>query len=393
MLGSSWVGCSGKDRPPALDIDGGGSSSDSGTDGLAVDGGEDDCEGPPSPDTTAFCSNEVVPVVQEKPNLYFIVDLSGSMSEPIAAGALTKVSAAKQAMLSVVGDLGHRIRYGLATYPGPDGELAGCGAGEEVFETTEGDPIVCVNRDPDGPVLNDFTKVVIKLKAIGGTPLSGTLEAVSPKILGLPGKTIVVLMTDGAPNCNLDASCGADECMLNIEGAQVFSGRCEGDYNCCDPALQEETGVLDPQSWCVDTKASTDVLEELHDAGIETYVVGVPGSEAYADVMERLAAAGGTTRDGKVGYYDVKDVTELTDALRSIGSSLAQSCEIFLDQAPAFPDLFNVYFDATVVPQDDLDGWTLDGQLVTFRGESCADLRSGDVSQVQMLSGCRTVVK
>ena len=30
-----------------------------------------------------------------------------------------------------------------------------------------------------------------------------------------------MLLTDGAPNCNLEASCAADQCTLNIEGAKV----------------------------------------------------------------------------------------------------------------------------------------------------------------------------
>src|SRR5688572_2251776 len=42
-----------------------------------------DCEGPPSPDTAVLCGEQVVSVVVQKPALYFVVDISGSMAEPL----------------------------------------------------------------------------------------------------------------------------------------------------------------------------------------------------------------------------------------------------------------------------------------------------------------------
>ena len=47
---------------------------------------------------------------------------------------------------------------------------------------------------------------------------AATRSALLPKLSALPGKVIVVLATDGGPNCNPDAMCDIGECQENIEG-------------------------------------------------------------------------------------------------------------------------------------------------------------------------------
>ncbi len=65
-----------------------------------------------------------------------------------------------------------------------------------------------------------------------------------------------------------------------------------------------------------------------------TYVIGMPGAEAYADVLDRLAIAGGTARDGAPSYYDAADTGALGEALYAIGTGVAISCSIELESAP-----------------------------------------------------------
>jgi hypothetical protein len=54
----------------------------------------------------------------------------------------------------------------------------------------------------------------------------------------------------------------------------------------------------------------------------------------------------------------------------------------------------NVYFDGQVVAYDPQAGWewTPDGHVV-IRGTACEQLTAGDVLEVQILAGCKTVVK
>ncbi|HSC87114.1 MAG TPA: hypothetical protein VLC09_07585 [Polyangiaceae bacterium] len=381
-------GCDNRERYPNLDDpgDGGGASGDFGD---SIDDGG--CTPPPT--VVSACGSETVPVLQQKPNLYFLVDVSGSMEDTIPPGSRTKMEAAKASLRSVVGELGHRMNYGLSVYPGPDGDALyiGCGTGVEVFETRAGDPITCVGEPAKGDVYAAFSKVVAGLDAEGGTPLAASLASLAPTLQALEGPTALVLLTDGAPNCNADTVCAVEDCVLNIVGYEWNGGACvpdDAEFNCCDPA----NGMFDGMSYCITREESIAEVSKLADAGIPTYVIGVPGVEAYADVMNSLAEAGGTARSGSIGYYDASDTDELTEALRTIGAAVTQSCDIELQTQPADVGRFNVYFDASPVARDDTDGWSLDGNIVTLHGQACEQLTSGGVNEIQMISGCITYV-
>ena len=121
-------------------------------------------------------------------------------------------------------------------------------------------------------------------------------------------------------------------------------------------------------------------------------MIGVPGSEPYAELMSGLAEAGGTARAGDIGYYGVSDPGELAEALSSIGAELTQTCSIVLDEPPEFPDMLNVYFDAELIASDAHEGWQVQGDEVNFFGASCSRLRGGEVLQVQLVSGCETIL-
>ncbi len=362
-----------------------------------------ECEPPPVVDKTGTCGADTVSLVARKPTLYFVLDTSGSMSDSVVEGPETKLNAAKQALTQVVTEVGHRIKYGLAAFPAEDDfdlkdldpdnpPLLGCAAGQEVFSVAPGDPIECVNRAPNGPVLRSFKKALHALSPLGGTPLSPTLAALTPSLLGQEGRIAVVLLTDGSPNCNAEAECGPEECSANLFGSTIQSMKCDEDFNCCDPDLVGDY-VLYPQAGCIDVDASEQLLSFLSNNGVETYVIGVLGSEDFDDVMNRLAIAGGQPREGSRKYYDVQSLSELSSVVRAIGANLSQSCEIELTEPPRYADEFNVYFDAEPIPADETDGWTLNGNVVTLHGAACDRIESGQVDLVELISGCKTIVK
>jgi hypothetical protein len=214
-------------------------------------------------------------------------------------------------------------------------------------------------------------------------------------VRAIGGETSVVLMTDGAPNCNGELACGAAECSLNIEGLSVGGRSCGGAVNCCDSDQVGEGAEF----YCVDSDASEVALEELASDGIRTYVVGMPGAEAYAAVLDRLAVAGQTARDvaeGEARYYDVRDSVELDAAIREIGTGVAIRCEIELEEPPAEPSLVNVYFDGEVVPRDSENGWDWgrdDFTRIEVLGEACDRLGSGAVLEARAVFGCETVLR
>lgn len=341
-----------------------------------------------------FCGEEFLREVNNAPALYFVVDRSGSMAEDIPGSILSKYQAARSTLADVLSSLGHRLRYGAAVFP-PWGTKTGCEPGEEIFETRLGDPASFAAAGKLGPELRGLLDRLGAAAPEGGTPTAPTLRALATKLRALGDETSVVLMTDGAPNCNTELTCSAAECSLNIEGRAVGGRACGGGLNCCD---SDQVGA-GAEFYCVDSDASEAALEELAADGIRTYVVGMPGAGAYADVLDRLAVAGQTARDvaaGEPRYYDVRDEAELDAAIREIGTGIAIRCEIELAEPPAEPSLVNVYFDGEVVPRDAENGWDWgrdDFTRIEVLGEACELLGSGEVLEARAVFGCETVLR
>src|SRR5688572_22130036 len=60
--------------------------------------------GPPDPDASWLCGSLVVPYVGERPNLYFIVDASGSMARPVDP-PIPRISTLYEAARLAISDL------------------------------------------------------------------------------------------------------------------------------------------------------------------------------------------------------------------------------------------------------------------------------------------------
>jgi hypothetical protein len=377
--------CSSGDRPDPFGGAGGGSGGGGNAGGLDV--GIPD--GPPSPDADGLCGNTVIPVVVERPNVFFVVDRSGSMSETLPKSTYNKYVSARIAISKVLRSVGHRLRYGAAVFPMPGGTVEGCSPGKEIFQTQDGDPPSFAQQGLNGPVLKKLLTALAAYQPEGGTPTSGSIAAIVPTLTALPGKTFVVLATDGAPNCNPSAACPASDCMANIEGATLGGVPCAEPINCCDPTL-----VQDGPLYCVDRQATVDVVQKLFDAGIKTYVIGMPGAEVYESVLNEVATAGGTAKPVLPYYYPVQDEPQLTASLQEIGIKVAISCTVDLGQAPPDKNLVNVYFDTKLVQSSATSGWSwTSDKTLELNGAACDQLKSGNVFQVQVVAGCPTSVK
>src|SRR6185436_1441292 len=113
------------------------------------------------------------------------------------------------------------------------------------------------------------------------------------------------------------------QCTTNIEDACPVAG------NCCDPSLG-----LEDYRWCLDADPTVQAVADLASAGIQTYVIGMPGTDDYANVLDRLAEAGQTAQPSKPAYYPVQDASQLADTLERIGLAVALSCDIPLAAPP-----------------------------------------------------------
>jgi hypothetical protein len=381
------LGCSGRgERPPYATA-----QYNVGTGGSSYNVTNTDSCGPPVSDA-GLCGNQVLPTQENRPNLYFVVDASGSMGDNFDA-VTPKYTAAVDAIVNVLEIIGHRVSYGAAIFPvGNTSGGDGCGLpGSEIFKTQPGDSVICSINGKMGDVLTNFQSALSPRirKPNGGTPLSATLTNLEPTLKSLPGKTAVILATDGAPNCNPNASCDASFCELNLDGDSLNGTLCAAPVNCCDPTL-----FPGGQTSCVDNVATNAALAELNSAGISTYVIGLPGIEpTLAAVLDSMAVAGGTARSGYPRYYEVDDTQSLADALRTIATQIAVSCTIALTSAPPNWAQVNVYLDSEEVPNDPDNGWTqIDNQTLEIAGTYCATLQAGNVFQVQITAGCPTYV-
>ncbi len=320
------------------------------------------------------CACLDVPLLGEAPNMYFVLDHSGSMAE------LDKWPPAEAVIEQVVLALGPRINVGFASFP--DAVNAGCSPGFELMPTQPG-------NSPAGVIGETYQELVFHLTTLtpaGGTPTAATLDAIYPTLHALSGKTYAILVTDGGPNCDSNATCTVDQCMINVE-SQAAGCTPNTPPNCCDPS---EYGP----SNCLDSAATIASVTQLAQGGIPVYVVGVNGSGVYATLLDQLATAGGTAQAAEPLYYrvDGTDSGSLDAALSSIAAKITATCT-FTVAGTITPDELNVFFGNDVVPQDPVNGWTLDGNVVTLVGTSCQEVLAGDVLEIHISSGCATVVR
>lgn len=314
------------------------------------------------------CACADQPLLGVPPNLYFVLDLSASMSEN------NKWRTVVSAIADLVVGLGPRAKIAATVFPDP--RFDACTSGLEVFPPTQGDS----PAGHAGPVEGEFLTQLGVLTPAGGTPTAATLQALAPRLAALTGKTYVILATDGGPNCNDEITCGASTCEANVEGTCPPSAG-----NCC------ASGSLSGPSGCIDETGAVDAVADLAAKGFKVFVVGVPGSELYEDVLSQLAIVGNTAQTAAPYYYKVDDLGALEGVFASI-ASLEITCDFDLTDPPESMGFTNVYLDGQLVPED-ADGWTwASSSRVELVGAACARLKSGQVKQVQIVSGCPTVV-
>lgn len=315
--------------------------------------------------------------------MLFVIDKSGSMScnEPSTGDPCSlpqknnpalpsKWKMTRDALVTTFGDLSALtgLRAGLVQFPVnnfcavlPEGDL-----------TTE-------IANLDGAQVTALETSLDAVTPDGQTPLAGAgirgLEALRQRVVSgqIEGRVFMVLMTDGAETC--------------------------------------QTGAL--------AQLIEDVETAREGFGIQTFVIGAPGSEQARSLLSELAFRGGTaTSDDCVHGGDTDnigdchfDMTQTTDfaadlaaALTAITDTTALTCEFDVPEG-AFvdPRKVNVTYEPTdaateTVPQDlsrdcavDAEGWQFseDGTQVVLCGDVCDRVKSDPGGKVRVVFGCR----
>lgn len=338
------------------------------------------------------CSQSKQEATFTKMNMLIVLDKSGSMNGIPEGYTKSKWAGAVDALKKSLDPNNALISYGIALYPYASPVAA------TTCELSEADDAVNVKVGPAVDTVPQINALMASTSPGGGTPTAAALTAAYEYYtrgagIGLEGKKYVLLVTDGGPNCNANITCGPETCTAFLDKSPSLSSCWNGGVaNCCD----KEAGVVggvNPPTLCLDDVAVTAELNALRTAGIDTFVIGIPGSEAYASYLDTFAEAGGEPVVGKARkYYEVTGETGLADAFKTITTSLVSSCVVPLAEPPKDKMAINVAIDCSPLPQKtgDFTNWTYDAanQSIVIEGAKCDQIKSTGVNRIDVVNGC-----
>jgi hypothetical protein len=355
-----------------------------GTSGVRSDGGRTDGSSG-LVQLTKTCGASQFGAAPIQVNVLLVIDKSGSMLDKPQGFSNDKWTEMKSSLSSSLQAVQDKIWLGLELFPHAHCELpSGSDMDVDVQEGSKALPLVQMALDgatPEGgtPTATALSRALDYYTKGGGAQLSG--------------HKYVLLATDGGPNCNSGLSCGTAACTVNLDGKCPM-----GVMNCCDTSM----GGPGAQTGCLDDQETLKQIKALATAGIDTFVVGIPGTESYAASLDAFAQAGGrVSPSAPPSYYAVSasgsGAGGLTSVLDSITSSLIKSCRLQLSSTPPAANMLNVQVDGQLVAQNGPDGWDIDSstdpQTLVLKGKTCSKIESEGVQSVSVLYGCPTIIQ
>lgn len=296
------------------------------------------------------CGKQESDFVVLKPNIFIVLDESGSMGwsygtssdcNPGIAGDCPYVDALN-ALDQLATNLAGDARFGVATYEGSGLSGTLLPMGEYTAAQMQASWPVCAGGNQANCYIPD-----------GGTPTGQALEDVRNQQLysdpndpqdALRAKA-VILITDGAPNSQSEAVAQA---------------------------------------------------QNLNNAGVPVYVIGFNfgGSENNLDAV---AQAGGTDAGapGPRYFYEAGNTAQLVTALQSIATE-SIACSYSLNTMPPDANKIWVEVGGNSVPNDGTNGYTYNAgsNTLTLNGDSCNTLRmldpNGGNEPLKIILGCAT---
>jgi len=347
-----------------------------------------------------------IEAVANKPNFMLLVDKSGSMDQPVDPSNLackvggnngpvcgdpgkvnpcdvsqcpTRWSELTKALDSYLTQFPLIGRYALSLFPEPESN-AGCGpttAQRFALPTTSSDTDATLQAQADGTKakLDEVTSCSPAGPTCtgGGTPTAASLaflSSVNELVNDDTRDQIVILFTDGLPNCN--------PALASVAGTVA----CKCTFG---PNLDDCAAGLPPFSGagCLDVDNSVTAVQFLASKGVQTYVVGFgaeltgtvgPSAANARDTLQRIAVAGsvrfprvcpGTPPNQPCGadnpcdlatglctkqYYQANDASDLGAILKTITDPNVTVCERFLTEVPSDVSLLSVLVKGTPYP-------------------------------------------
>jgi hypothetical protein len=223
----------------------------------------------PRIDLDEVCEPEPFEAIRVDPGIYIVLDRSRSMCYPYCPDDMTwnYWTPAVEGISSIVTELEQEVAFGLALFPDPDGDddSPNCDGPSSSWSV----PV----RLDNAPAIT--TLLTEAPWPHGGTPTAPALntgvEALGPYI-GFRTAS-VLLVTDGAPNCN--------------DTLDVATCTCSSPDPPCTGSTQ-----------CLDDVRTYAAIRRLHDEhGVQVHVMGLVGAGGWEwiPVMNTMAELGGTS--------------------------------------------------------------------------------------------------
>jgi hypothetical protein len=357
------AGCGGGDSPGLGAGDGGTGTDTDGDSDTDIDG-DTDGDSDTDTDTDTDCGEFEFNVSGVNVDMLIVLDRSNSMCNDDLWPEMT------DAIVSLTAEMETQVNFGLVVFPS-----VLCESPTDTTEqcsTTEG-ALVPIGVENAGEIAAKITGAD-DVGCCGGTPTALALGDAATYLAGTGSELqkFILLATDGAPAC--DQYLDGNTCTC-ITGDPA---------DCADP---DGTNLL-----CLDDAATIDAAGAAAEDEFPVYVIGVGDSIAWNDVMDDIAAEGGTE-----AFYPAGDAEALADALHDIVGEVV-TCEFDIDWASvpeeADPTQVNFYDgDGNVIPYDEGctvgEGWAwLDSDTVVFCEAACQHLKDGDWDTVTAKFGC-----
>ncbi len=273
-------------------------------------------------------------------NLLLVLDRSCSMnSGDFPAGSKWNVAVA--AIDSMTTTYADGLRFGMLLFPDKTSDS-------------------CTQEDPGVPVSESGGGAIREL-------LNASLDEEHPMHPGSPCKTnIDTAIEQASLHPDLQDNDRPNHVVLITDGRQSGCTMAGGD------------------------NGTREMIAELKAHDITTFVVGFGGGVDEV-ALNDFAELGGAALPGDTKYFKAEDDVSLSLALESIAQQ-SLSCSVLLDKTEAAGELYVFFNDEQSVPEDvsQQEGWSYDPMtgVLTFFGAACEQLKSGAVSDLDIVFGC-----
>jgi hypothetical protein len=359
------------------------------------------------------CQQAPYTFVPKTPNVFVLVDGSGSMFDVTGALPNGRWGALRSALLPVIQTLQAQVNFGLGVFSGVIAENL-C----PLFQTV---PMATNNYDK---IVAMYPAARLRPQSVPlETPLSESLPMIPPLFAAAPktGASYILFATDGEPDfCDNDnAVCPVDAAVAQIKqlftdngittyvmglSSDINAGTCPGVLTAFAAAGQNQP-IANP---CGMHVPSQECGGKPIWAGLRTTL----GRTAQTSLVD-YAPTGSTT---KVFEPNVADQASLTDTLAAAFSGV-KACTFDLDLAGIKVDTTqlgkaHIYFctsitndvcnDPTEIPLDGAQGWRINcvptgdpackNTQLELTGQSCVDWRKPDNDNIKFDFPCGFVI-